>query len=515
MLALAPLLRPIVCGLDRALDARTPLLVSPTLDRMRRSGGHRLRVALCVAIAAPALALPAIGAGAATTTTGHSSTTTSGHSTSTTAAATTTTGSGSTTTTTVAATMPSLPSTPAPLAWIVVDADTGHEIDGHNEHTPERTASIVKITTALAALERLPPTARVTISQNAVNHGLSNENVSGLKVGQTWTAGDLVSLMMVISANDAAYALAEGTSGSLQQFALDETATAHALGMRDSTFNDPAGLDDNTSYGGGPRMSPFDVAIAVRDALHVPTIAVPAGTATYTYTDPSGTQHTYSNHNQMLPGLQYGDADVTGFKTGSTQQAGNTLAVSAKRNGRTLIAVLLDCYDRYNWAKALLDRAFLTPAGTSGGAGDTLPAVQDLTYAHRAAVQAAAVKFLTGTRGLGTGGSVPLATATSYRPTTTTAPKRAINAAAHRSKSGGGGISAFEVVLVILLILALAVVVLRRRAVRRKRARREARRRTQAALRRGSLPVVDGRYRAGMRTGKPPQSNVRVHRGRE
>ena len=132
--------------------------------------------------------------------------------------------------------------------------------------------------------------------------------------------------------------------------------------MRDSTFNDPAGLDDNTSFGGGPKMSPFDVAIAVRSALHVPAITVPASTPTYSYTDPSGVQHTYENHNQMLPTLPDAYQYATGLKTGSTQAAGDTLAATATHNGRTLIAVLFNCYDRYNWAKALFDHAFDGPA---------------------------------------------------------------------------------------------------------------------------------------------------------
>ncbi|HEY1740900.1 MAG TPA: hypothetical protein VGI86_19450 [Acidimicrobiia bacterium] len=468
-------------------------------------GGCRRAVALGVALAA--MLVPALGAGAATTTTAQSPTTSAGSS---------TTSGG--TTTTVATALPPLPTTPAPVAWVLVDADSGYILDGSNIHTPERTASVVKITTALTGLQRLPPTAPVNVTQDAFAHGAENQNPSGMKVGQTWTVANIVSLMMVISANDAAYALAYATSGSLPQFEQDETSTAHALGMRDSTFNDPAGLDDNTSFAGGPKMSPFDVAIATRDALHVPNIAGPAKIPTYTYTDPSGISHTYSNHNQMLPTLPDADPDATGLKTGSTQRAGDTLAATATRNGRTLIAVIFNCYDRYNWAKALFDRGFLTPAGTTG-TGVRLPAVQDLTYEHRTDVKTAALKFLTGTRGLGTGtNTVPLGTATSYQPSTTTVAKTHVVAAgAKHSKShdGGGGISAVEIVLIVILVLALAVVVLRRRAVRRQRARRDARRRTQAALRRGSLPVVDGRYRAGMRTGKPPQSNVRVHRGRD
>src|SRR4051794_10608909 len=267
-------------------------------------------------------------------------------------AATTTTAAGTTTTTKTTTTgtpgLPPLPTTPAPVAWILVDADTGRVLDGKDIHTAYRPASMAKIMTALAALERMPPDAKVTVSQNAVNHGVSNQNPSGMRVGQAWTVKDIVSVMMVISANDAAYALAEATSGSVAKFATDETATAHALGMRDSTFNDPAGLDDQSAYNGGPTMSPYDVAISVRDALRVPTIATPASTARYTFTDPTGATHNVTNHNQMLPTLPFQYSDATGFKTGSTQLAGYTLAASATRGGRTLIAVIMNSPDRYN-----------------------------------------------------------------------------------------------------------------------------------------------------------------------
>ena len=58
--------------------------------------------------------------------------------------------------------------------------------------------------------------------------------------------------------------------------------------MKDSTFADPAGLDDATSYKGGPRMSAYDIAIATRNALTVPTIAQWGATRTYEFTDPTG-----------------------------------------------------------------------------------------------------------------------------------------------------------------------------------------------------------------------------------
>ena len=64
--------------------------------------------------------------------------------------------------------------------------------------------------------------------------------------------------------------------------------TGQRLGMKDSTFADPAGLDDKTSYKGGPRMSAYDIAIATRNALAVPEIAKYAGLRTFKFDDPTG-----------------------------------------------------------------------------------------------------------------------------------------------------------------------------------------------------------------------------------
>jgi len=78
--------------------------------------------------------------------------------------------------------------------------------------------------------------------------------------------------LMMVSANDAAYAIAESAGGSISGFANDANETARRYGMRDSTFGDPAGLTDQTSYKGGPKVSAFDLAIATRNALTVPAI---------------------------------------------------------------------------------------------------------------------------------------------------------------------------------------------------------------------------------------------------
>lgn len=490
------------------------MFARPSAVRSLRRAGAGLVLATVVS--------PAVPAAAATTTTGAPRTATT-----TPRPATTSTVPASTSSTRPVGAS-AQPAGPEPAAWILVDAGTGNVLAEHRSHSPERPASMAKVMTALAAVERLAPDAPVVVSANAVAHAGQNREPSGMVAGQQWPLSLTLATLLITSCNDAAYALAETTSGSVAKFAEAETVTGRRLGLRDSTFNDPSGLDDSTSYGGGPRMSPFDVAITVRNALAVPQIAQWARTQHYTYTDLSGTVHNVTNHNKMLPGGAKAYDGVTGFKTGFTRRAGNTLATSATRKGRTLIVVVMQTADPVGWTAKFLDDGFATPVGATG-TGAQLPPVRITTYADRSSLRTSFLALASGTTtttttpsgaaGSGTNtsgtntsgttavvGGAGAGSATTQRSAATTT-KRA--AAASGDSSGGIGTT---IVLVVVGVLGV-LIALRRRAVRRRKARRQAqRRRTQAALRRGSLPVVDGRYRAGMRTGPPVQSNVRVRR---
>ena len=332
------------------------------------------------------------------------------------------------------------------------------------------------------------------------------------------------------SANDAAYAIAETAGGSLDGFVAAEQETATRLGMKDSTFADPAGLDDETSFNGGPRMSAFDIAIATRNAIAVPEIAKWGATRHYEFVDPTGLQRSLTNHNRMLPGGTRAYADATGFKTGYTDRAGHTLAATATRNGRSLIAVILNTYDTYGWAAQLLDQGFATP--NESGTGERLPEVAVSPYARRVADQQA---FLAAARGprprrptpttatatpttLVPGGTDPTTSATTSTiaaPTTVDEPSSVVDGDAIVSQqaadddSGDSGLGALPWLIVILVVLLVAAFLLRRRAVRRQRARRIAQQRQRAAkMRSGGLPVVDGRF--GPNADAPTESHVRI-----
>ena len=394
--------------------------------------------------------------------------------------------------------------TPPPQAFVVVDAATGAVLTSRNLHEALPPASTTKILTALVAVERLPADAMISVSPDAAGR---ESTTIGMKPGERWPFDQAMASMMLVSANDAAYAIAETVGGSIPRFAADLTATAKRYGMRDSTFSDPAGLTDGTSYQGGPKMSAYDLAIAARNALTVPAIAQWAARRTYQFTDVGGTVQILTNHNRFLPGGQYAYAGANGFKTGFTQIASHTLVATANRNGRELIAVILGAVDAgYAWAASLLDQGFATPANTKG-TGIRLPAVAVSPYGTRVAQREGFVQ-------LARGGSAAVSLAprtTTKAATTKTASAKQV--AAGKSSHHGAGLLTTSHFLLVLVLGLFGAVVLRRRAVRRQRKRRLARGRARAkAMRSGSLPVVDGRYRTGTRLGPPVESQVRVER---
>jgi D-alanyl-D-alanine carboxypeptidase (penicillin-binding protein 5/6) len=301
--------------------------------------------------------------------------------------------------------------------------------------------------------------------------------------------------------------------GSLDNFAADLNETAVRYGMHDSTFGDPAGLDDSTSYKGGPYTSAYDLAIATRNALAVPEIAKYAAMYQYQFTDISGVHHYLTNHNRMLqPNGAYTYPGIIGFKTGFTNQAQHSLVAAARRNGRTLVAVILGAPDAgYTEAANLLDAGFAMPANATG-LGITVPPVRVSMYAGRAAARdgfaALAHSTSATTPAAATGPTVPASI-----PVGAIAPHGVATAIASTTEaSKKPGMFTMRNALLVLFLAALVAFFMRRRAVKRQRVRRLAQRRQRvAAMRSGGLTVIDGRYRIGTRTGQPVESNIRVH----
>jgi hypothetical protein len=264
---------------------------------------------------------------------------------------------------------------------VLVDADTGRVIDGANDRVLEQVASLSKVVTALAVVDALPPGTDIPVSLRA--EGMPARKIN-MKAGQTWELEHALAAMLMSSANDAAVALAEQVSGSVEAFEEVLADTAQRLGLQDHpVLHDPAGLDDEFSVGGGNLLSARDLAIAARAVLSEPRLTEFVGTREYRFFGGDNIHHKLINHNRMLrtyPG-------TVGVKTGFTERSGRCLIAAATRNGRTLIAVVVDVYDMYGFAAAQLDRGFaLGPVHT----GAQLPPVPAPRVAGREAPAARA-----------------------------------------------------------------------------------------------------------------------------
>ena len=338
------------------------------------------------------------------------------------------------------------PGQPPAKAWVLVDADTGKVLDAFNEHEALPPASTQKVMTALVAAEKLGRDATFTVGTAAAAQAAMR---IGMVAGQNWSLDQALHALMLVSANDAAYALAEATSGTVEAFAGDMNATAARYGMVDSRFADPAGFDGTEGYNGGSRISAYDLAIAARNFLAVPELTAIAALRAYRFDGPDG-PHVLYNHNKLLgryPG-------ATGLKTGYTSLAGSTFVGSATRDGRTMIAVVLNTTDIYGIAGALLDKGFATPAGAPG-LGATLPPVRVQAFQPP---KAAAV--------------VPGKTVAEQHPV-----------------GRGGGFRALTVLFFVVGSSAGLVLALRRRAESRRRARAQ-RRRQLAEIRRAAYQAA-------------------------
>lgn len=235
------------------------------------------------------------------------------------------------------------PSAVTATSWVLVEAASGQRLAEHDPEAARPVASTVKILTALTAITRVDLDEPVTVGDEVLVGGAS----VGLTPGETWTVAQLLEAVLVRSGNDATEALAAHVAGDRAAFVEQMRADARALGLDDVTLASPSGLEDENL------LTAIDLATLARAALAEPRLR-PFFTLT-SITLPDG--ETADNRNLLLE--RYPGA--TGVKTGFTLAAGNSLVASARRDGRELIAVLLDAGDdpaRFDQAAALLDLGF-------------------------------------------------------------------------------------------------------------------------------------------------------------
>jgi D-alanyl-D-alanine carboxypeptidase len=365
-----------------------------------------------------------------------------------------------------------------PRASILVDADSGAILEAKNPHEPLPVASAVKLMTALTALQRIPLEDRVATTAIAAD---APEPTLGMREGTTWASEDLVQAMLLSSANDAAYTLAEGSAGSLDTFIAEMTRVGTMMGLEDSTFADPAGVDDSSAYRAGSVMSAYDLAIVGANVLASTELAEIVKLKDYRVITPDGEEtELRENVNDFV--LFYPGA--TGLKAGFTAQAGAVLVASAKRDGRELIAVVLNAENPTIAAAALLDRGFDTKEAE--GTGNSLPETRVTTLQGRLVALAGLPRPL---------GSPPIPPTGAKGPNAPVSEGPPPKPARPNVEDEGGGGAGFPFLLVFAMFIAAGLViaaVLRGRTVQRERLHRRTRERYLAeARRRGTIDVLD------------------------
>ena len=221
------------------------------------------------------------------------------------------------TTTTLPTAPPANVEVPEATSYVLVDVNTGNVLAGYNERLRVPPASLTKVLTALIAVSYLPSNAKVLGTKVSWN---AYPNTVGIEIGVAWPLNEVLQSLLVLSANDAAYAIAQRLSGSLAAFGGVMERSAQQLGMQDSpVFHDPAGLDGTEGYGGGNLVSARDLAIAGRDLLRVPELASIVTEQQYHFVDPTGVAHWLPSMDETFLESYTG---AIGIKTGYTDRAG-------------------------------------------------------------------------------------------------------------------------------------------------------------------------------------------------
>ena len=239
------------------------------------------------------------------------------------------------------------------VAAMVEDLGTGQVLFARDVDEERALASTTKMMTALLVLEQAKPKDVVTVGRDAAEEGSAGAGFSelGLQLGEELTVEDLLFALMLQSSNDAAIALADHVSGSVDAFVDDMNARAKALGLKHTVFFSPNGLDDRG------HSTAREMATITREAMAMPEFAEIVGRKFDTIPAPSGRDRRVQNRNVLL-WLYKG---ATGVKTGYTSEAGFCLVATAERDGRGVVAVVLGApstQDSFDDAATLLDYAY-------------------------------------------------------------------------------------------------------------------------------------------------------------
>lgn len=239
---------------------------------------------------------------------------------------------------------------------ILIDNRTNKVLYSKNEDTKMFPASTTKIMTAIITLENCSLDEQATASFDAVNipEGYATADI---KIGETFTVEQLLEMLLVHSANDAANVLAEHVGGSLESFVSIMNTKANELGLTNTHFTNAYGLQDNNHY-----TTARDLATIMKYCLQNENFRRICGLASCAIPATNMSEpRTYSSTNQLvIAGNNNYYPYVTTGKTGFTSDAKHCLVSSAYNNDLELICVVLGSEDHFGDTRAIYNYAYST-----------------------------------------------------------------------------------------------------------------------------------------------------------
>jgi D-alanyl-D-alanine carboxypeptidase (penicillin-binding protein 5/6) len=234
--------------------------------------------------------------------------------------------------------------------WIVYDADTEVVLASWDADAQASMASVTKVLTAMVVIDNVGLDEVVTIPEFVTN---IRGSTAGLVAGEEWTVGDLLIAMLVRSGNDAALTLGHYVGDeSIDRFVLMMNAKARELGLENTNFANPNGLDHAEHY-----SSARDLLSIIIASQEYPNIQRISRIRIVTMPEsPDGETRTFANTNKLL-GTYPG---TLGLKTGDTPWADKVLLGVTEQAGRTIYSVVMGSDDHFSDTREIVDWAYST-----------------------------------------------------------------------------------------------------------------------------------------------------------
>jgi len=236
-------------------------------------------------------------------------------------------------------------------ASLIYDIEQNLILHQQNQNQKLPIASLTKLMTAIIILEQHQLTETVKVGSIIQNIQPSKMN---LKLNEELTIEDLLAGLLIESANDAAFVLAEHNSGDIDKFVKKMNTKAKVLGLKNTKFNNPAGFDNDNNY-----STIIDLLTLSKEAISKPELINLSSQKNKTTKSISGEQHILNSTNNLLET----SFNVSGLKTGTTINAGQCLITLSQTDEKKLLTIVLNSKNRFNDTKILIDWAnyHLTP----------------------------------------------------------------------------------------------------------------------------------------------------------